>query len=95
MIELLQRLREVSGGETRYYRNPDGPEAATLIEQLSKRVMTLERECYKTRNDLHSQCRINGAGASREARLMAEVSELKRKIVQLERELENVRSGPV
>ena len=47
MSGLLERLRRVEpeGGNehaTRYYRNPDGPEAAAEIERLQARVRELE-----------------------------------------------------
>ena len=46
MTDLIERLREVGGisdsGATRWYINPDGPEAANRIEKLEARILLLE-----------------------------------------------------
>jgi hypothetical protein len=38
MTDIVQRLRQTEGRVTRYYRNPDGPEAADEIERLQAEV---------------------------------------------------------
>ena len=43
MTDLVERLLQVEGRTTQYYRNPDGPEAADEIKQLRARVAELER----------------------------------------------------
>ena len=48
MSDLLERLRRVETGDgtgdhvTHWYRNPDGPEAATEIERLREQLATQE-----------------------------------------------------
>lgn len=41
MTDLLERLLQVEGRTTQYYRNPDGPEAADEIKQLRAEVADL------------------------------------------------------
>ena len=61
-MTLLERLRKVEpeGGDenrTRWYRNPDGPEAANEIEWLQARVRELEaalREVVEHAEDMNS-----------------------------------------
>lgn len=47
MDDLLQRLRKVEpdapGERTRWYRNPDGPEAADRIEALEQELYAMKR----------------------------------------------------
>ena len=49
MTDLVKRLREVGGmsddGATRWYINPDGPEAADRIEKLE--AANLKQSCIK------------------------------------------------
>ena len=40
-MTLLERLRQVGGDTTRYYVNPDGPEAADEIERLREALRNI------------------------------------------------------
>jgi len=40
-MTLLERLRQVCGDTTRYYVNPDGPEAADEIERLREALSAI------------------------------------------------------
>lgn len=55
--DLLERLRKIepAGGDegtTRYFRNPDGPEAADEIESQAARIAVLERALEDCAEDL-------------------------------------------
>ncbi len=51
-MDLLKRLRKVEpdgeGERTRWYRNPDGPEAADEIERLRGALKDIGAECFVT-----------------------------------------------
>ena len=51
--DLVKRLREVGGisddGATRWYINPDGPEAADRIKKLEAEVKRLEQQLKMAR----------------------------------------------
>jgi chromosome segregation ATPase len=51
MTDILERLRQTEGSVTRYYRNPDGPEAADEIERLRDRVKDYEDSARITLDD--------------------------------------------
>ena len=75
--DLVKRLREVGGmsddGATRWYINPDGPEAADRIEELEK---------YQS---IHAQC--EKASLELEAKLVKKLSVAHNSIEKLEDEL--------
>jgi len=78
--DLVKRLRKVEpdapGERTRWYRNPDGPEAADRIEQLEK---------YKS---LHSQC--DKASLEVEKNLVVQLRDAHKRIKLLEAALRTI-----
>ena len=62
--DLVKRLREVGGisddGATRWYINPDGPEAADHIEKLE----SVTKDDAKWLAAYHKWCEINGCAPS-------------------------------
>lgn len=69
--DLFERLRKVGGvrhdGATRWYVNPDGPEAADRIEQLeeeNKRLCANAISDAKWLGAYHHWCRMNGCAPS-------------------------------
>ena len=64
MTDLVKRLREVGGmsddGATRWYINPDGPEAADRIEQLG----AVTKDDAKWLATYHKWCEMNGCAPS-------------------------------
>ena len=62
--DLVNRLREVGGmsddGATRWYINPDGPEAADRIEKLE----SVTKDDAKWLAAYHKWCEMNGCAPS-------------------------------
>ena len=62
--DLMKRLREVGGisddGATRWYINPDGPEAADRIEKLE----SVTKDDAKWLAAYHKWCEMNGCAPS-------------------------------
>ena len=62
--DLVKRLREVGGmsddGATRWYINPDGPEAADYIEKLE----SVTKDDAKWLATYHKWCEMNGCAPS-------------------------------
>ena len=62
MTDLVKRLREVGGmsddGATRWYINPDGPEAADRIEKLEaalRMMLDNDRNLHKSLEELFAE----------------------------------------
>mgnify|MGYP000882141471 CR=1 FL=1 len=71
--DIVARLRKVEpdapGERTRWYRNPDGPEAAAEIERLRARVAEMEhvqRQSAAEREDAKALAFARGEAAMRE-----------------------------
>lgn len=64
--DLVERLCQVDppgGGDnaTRWYRNPDGPEAANYIKALEYRVSGLESDVRQLKAELNTTIELEGA----------------------------------
>ena len=74
--DLIERLREVGGmsddGATRWYINPDGPEAASRIEKLEAALRQCEiiAEQYQKENEFRAEI-TNGTTTKAKARAVA------------------------
>ena len=77
--DLLERLRQVNGtGTTQYYRNPDGPEAATTIEHLQARAVAGEARAKRLAAALRKlsfAAQTTGGTAGHDGRLQEAITE--------------------
>jgi hypothetical protein len=86
MSDLLERLRTVEGKTTKWYRNPDGPEAADEIERLRAELSETTgywEECQVEHHKRNLECQrlqdsINTVGENCGEQLRAERDEIER-----------------